>query len=238
MGRRAQKPLVQQGLGHLLRERAPRLSLVGTCLASLGAFGHAVFGGVALVTVSMAQETAERARMAALLQDVESSPAMVFAATGLLGTVLGLVVLSVGLWRTRVAPRWVPVLVGGFMGALAVMYRFGPCRNDAKWKWVSAGALVASLLWLAASGAFSYYVSHFASYDKTYGPLGTVVIFMMWLFLSAFVVLFGAELNAEAERQTKKDTTERPDKPLGQRGARAADTVGPSREDLREKRKQ
>ena len=133
--------------------------------------------------------------------------------------------------------RW-PVLVGGFMAALAVMYRFGPCRNGAQWKWVSPGAIVASLLWLLASAAFSYYVSHFASYDKTYGPLGTVVIFMMWLFLSAFVVLLGAELNAEAERQTKKDTTEPPDKPLGERGARAADTVGPSREELRATRKQ
>lgn len=113
----AQLPFVVAvlGIGHLLRERAPRLSFVGTCLASLGAFGHAVFGGIALVTVSMAQGAAERARMAALLEDVESSPAMAFAAIGLLGTVLGLVVLAVGLWRTRVAPRWVPALVGAFL---------------------------------------------------------------------------------------------------------------------------
>lgn len=103
------------GLGHLLRREAPRLSFVGTCLAGAGAFGHAVFGGIALATISMARDAGERTSMAALLEDVESSPAMAFAAMGLLGTVLGLVVLSVGLWRTRVAPRWVPALVGAFI---------------------------------------------------------------------------------------------------------------------------
>jgi membrane protein len=132
--------------------------------------------------------------------------------------------------------RW-PILVGGFMAALAVMYRFGPCRHDAKWNWVSPGAVVSALLWLLGSGLFSFYVSRFASYDKTYGPLGTVVIFMMWLFLSAFVILLGAELNAEMERQTKKDTTRGPPKPLGKRGANAADTVGPSRDELRAEKK-
>jgi membrane protein len=133
--------------------------------------------------------------------------------------------------------RW-PLLVGGFMTALAVVYRYGPCRNDAKWRWVSPGAILAALLWLLASGAFSFYCSHFASYDKTYGPLGTVVIFMMWLFLSAFVILLGAEMNSELERQTMKDSTDEPPKPLGQRGATAADTVGPSRDELREAKKQ
>lgn len=133
--------------------------------------------------------------------------------------------------------RW-PVLVGGFMAALATIFRFGPCRHDAKWIWVSPGAITAGVLWLAASGAFSLYVSRFASYDKTYGPLGTVVIFLMWLYLSAFVVLLGAEMNAELERQTKEDTTEGPPKPMGQRHATAADTLGPSRDELREERKQ
>lgn len=133
--------------------------------------------------------------------------------------------------------RW-PVLVGGFMGSLAVLYRFGPCRHEAKWRWVSPGAITAALLWLAASGAFAYYVSHFASYDRTYGPLGTVVIFLMWLYLSAFVVLLGAEMNSELERQTKKDTTEGEPKPMGQRGAASADTLGPTRDELQAPRKQ
>lgn len=132
--------------------------------------------------------------------------------------------------------RW-PILLGFAMFGLAVMYRYGPCREDARWRWVSWGAAVATVLWLIASGAFSLYVSEFASYDKTYGPLGSVVIFLMWLFISAFVVLLGAELNAEMERQTLQDTTTGPEKPLGQRGAKAADTVGPTRESLRPAKK-
>lgn len=133
--------------------------------------------------------------------------------------------------------RW-PLLVGGFMGALAVLYRFGPCRHDAKWNWVSPGAIVAAVLWLLGSAAFSLYVSNFASYDKTYGPLGAVVVFLMWLFLSALAVLVGAEFNSELERQTRRDTTEGAEKPLGQRGATSADTVGPTREELRPPKKQ
>jgi membrane protein len=132
--------------------------------------------------------------------------------------------------------RW-PILVGGFMASLAVLYRYGPCRNDAKWKWVSPGALVAAALWLLGSGIFSLYVSKFGSYDKTYGPLGAVVVFLMWLYISALAVLIGAEFNSELERQTKRDTTEGPEKPLGARGANSADTVGPPREALREPKK-
>ena len=133
--------------------------------------------------------------------------------------------------------RW-PILVGGFMTSLAVLYRFGPCRHDAKWNWVSPGALVATGLWLLGSAAFSLYVSKVGSYDKTYGPLGAVVVFLMWLYLSALAVLLGAEFNSELERQTKEDTTEGPPKPLGQRGATSADTVGPSRDEMRPERKQ
>ena len=133
--------------------------------------------------------------------------------------------------------RW-PILVGGFVTALAVVYRYGPCRNDARWKWVSPGAIVAGVLWLLGSAVFSIYVSKFASYDKTYGPLGAVVVFMMWLFISALAVLIGAEFNSEMERQTRRDTTEGAEKPLGQRGATSADTVGPSRDEMRAPRKQ
>jgi membrane protein len=133
--------------------------------------------------------------------------------------------------------RW-PILVGGFMTALAVLFRFGPCRREAKWKWVTPGALVAALLWLLGSALFSLYVSKVGSYDKTYGPLGAVVVFLMWLYISALSVLVGAEFNSELERQTKRDTTEGPEKPLGQRGATSADTVGPSREEMRAPQKQ
>lgn len=92
------------------------------------------------------------------------------------------------------------------------------------------GAATAAVLWLIVSGAFSFYVSRFGSYDKTYGTLGAVVIFLFRLYLSAFVVLLGVELNAEMEQQTLKDTTAGQPEPLGRRGAEAADTVGRSRE--------
>lgn len=125
--------------------------------------------------------------------------------------------------------RW-PILLGGFILALAILYRYAPSRENAKWRWVSPGAAVAAILWVGASGLFSLYVSKVASYDKTYGALGAVVVFLMWLFLSAFSVLLGAEMNAELERQTVKDTTDEPEQPMGTRGAYAADTVAPSRE--------
>ena len=133
--------------------------------------------------------------------------------------------------------RW-PLLVGGFLAALAVIYRYGPSREDAKWRWVTPGALVAAVLWLLGSAAFSLYVSKFASYDKTYGPLGAVVVFLMWLYISALTVLIGAEVNSEVERQTKRDTTEGAEQPMGDRGANAADTLGPSREEMRPPKKQ
>jgi membrane protein len=133
--------------------------------------------------------------------------------------------------------RW-PLVMGGFLLSLAVLYRYGPSRNDARWRWVTPGALLAGVLWLIGSLAFSFYVAKFASYDKTYGPLGAVVVFLMWLYISALTVLIGAELNSELERQTKRDTTDGPEKPMGSRGAISADTVGPSRSEMRPPKKQ
>lgn len=124
--------------------------------------------------------------------------------------------------------RW-PILVGGFMFALAVLYRYAPSRDEPQWKWVSWGAAVAAGLWVLGSALFSLYASTIGGYNKTYGSLGALVIFLFWLFLTAYVVLLGAELNSEMERQTKKDTTKGPDRPMGTREAFSADTVGESR---------
>lgn len=126
--------------------------------------------------------------------------------------------------------RW-PVLLVVTILALAALYRYGPSREKAKWRWVSLGSVVASILWLAASIGFSWYLSNFADYNATYGSLGTVFGFMMWIWLSSVVVLLGAEINAEAERQTLKDSTTGPEEPLGDRGALAADTVGEAKTD-------
>jgi membrane protein len=121
--------------------------------------------------------------------------------------------------------RW-PVLLATLIVSLAFLYRYGPSRHDARWRWVTWGSVVGALLWIAASMLFSWYVASFDSYNKTYGSLGAGVGFMMWLWLSAVVVLVGAELNAEMEHQTARDTTQGRPKPLGARGAMMADHVG------------
>jgi membrane protein len=120
--------------------------------------------------------------------------------------------------------RW-PVLLLGLGVFLSLVYRYGPCRAQARWRWVTWGSGVATIGWLIVSVAFSYYAANFGSYNKTYGTLGAAVGFMTWLWLSATVVLCGAELDAEMEHQTARDTTVGPEKPLGARGATAADRV-------------
>lgn len=123
--------------------------------------------------------------------------------------------------------RW-PLLLLCLMVSLAVLYRYAPDRDQPRWRWVSPGAIAAAVLFLLGSIAFSAYVSRSGSYDATYGSLGAIAVTMVWLFVAAYAVLLGAQLNAEAERQTRRDSTEGAERPLGERGAHAADTVGPS----------
>ena len=126
-----------------------------------------------------------------------------------------------GEWLVRIG-SWV-LLLGLILLGLALLYRFGPSRAPARWRWVTPGSLAAAALWLATSVAFSLYVGKFAAYNQTYGALGGVVILLMWLYISAFVILLGAELNAELELQTKLDTTTGPPAPMGSRRAYVAD---------------
>lgn len=111
------------------------------------------------------------------------------------------------------------------LSALSVLYRFGPSRRVAQWHWITPGSVVATVLWLIASLLFTFYVQNFASYNATYGPLGAVAGIMMWFWVTAYAVLFGAELNAELELQTAEDTTEGGPRPMGERGAFVADHV-------------
>ena len=120
--------------------------------------------------------------------------------------------------------RW-PLLLAVLCLVLALLYRFGPSRRSAKWRWISPGSLIAGILWIVVSALFSWYLANFGNYNETYGTLGATIVFMMWLWISAIIVLLGAELNAELEHQTERDSTVSGDKPLGQRGARMADTV-------------
>ena len=123
----------------------------------------------------------------------------------------------------RVA-RW-PFLALLVLSLLALLYRYGPCRRAAKWHWVSMGSLFATAVWLLASAGFSLYVANFAHYDRTYGSLGAVIILLFWLYISFYIVLLGAEINAELELQTAQDTTVGKPKRAGERGAFVADHV-------------
>jgi membrane protein len=119
--------------------------------------------------------------------------------------------------------RW-PALAALCIVSLAMLYRFAPCRRAAKWRWVSPGAIVATALWLVGTTGFSFYVSHAPSYNQTLGLLGTIMMLLTWSYLTAFAVLLGAELNAELERQTARDTTTGVARRPGERGAAVADT--------------
>ncbi|MCZ0963591.1 YihY/virulence factor BrkB family protein [Paracoccus benzoatiresistens] len=122
--------------------------------------------------------------------------------------------------------RW-PLMAALAMLGLAALYRFGPSRAEPKWRWISIGAIVATTLWILGTLGFSIYVRNFGSYTETYGTLGGVIVLLTWMWLSAFVILGGAELNAETEQQTARDTTSGTPLPMGQRNAVKADTPPP-----------
>jgi membrane protein len=121
--------------------------------------------------------------------------------------------------------RWLVLLVVASL-MIAVIYRFGPSREQPQWQWISPGCIFAAVTWIAASLLFSWYTSHFGSYNKTYGSLGAAVGFMTWIWISTMVILIGAKINAELEHQTTSDTTVGTPAPAGERGAKMSDTIG------------
>jgi membrane protein len=121
--------------------------------------------------------------------------------------------------------RW-PVLLCLVILGLAVLYRFGPSRESPRWEWLTVGSGFAAVAWLVGSALLSWYLANFANYDATYGSLGAAIGMMIWMWISAIVILLGAELNSEIEHQTARDSTTGHERPLGQRGAAMADTVG------------
>jgi membrane protein len=120
---------------------------------------------------------------------------------------------------------WV-LLGAGFAAALTVLYRVAPNREDAEWRWVTPGSVIAVVLWLVASVAFQVYAGNFGTYDDTYGSLSAIVVLLLWLWITALAILIGAEVNAEIEHQTAVDTTTGPEQPMGRRGAVMADDLG------------
>lgn len=129
-----------------------------------------------------------------------------------------------GEWLVRLV-RW-PLMAVVVIAALAMVYRYGPDRRRPQWQWVSAGPLAAALLWVLGSLGFSFYVANFGAYNEAYGALGAVIVLLLWLFVSSFVVLLGAEINTELERQTRVDTTVGDPAPTGQRDSAATDHAG------------
>ena len=124
-------------------------------------------------------------------------------------------------WLARYMP-WI-ILVWIFAFATATLYRIGPSRRQAKFRWIVPGVIFATVAWMGMSSLFSLFVAEFSTYNKTYGSLSAVIILLIWFWLTAFVVIVGAELNAELERHTCVDTTRGPKRPIGARGAAMAD---------------
>jgi membrane protein len=164
---------------------------------------------------------------------------LVFTAGGIAALLLmvsAVVAFPLALDRFGLAPqsqllvslsRW-PLLFAILLAALGVLYRFGPSRRQAQWQWLGIGTIIAAALWIAGSALLSWYLSNFGNYNATYGSLGAAIGLMVWMWMSAIIVLCGAELNSEIEHQTARDTTIGRPKPLGARGAVMADTLGPA----------
>ena len=138
----------------------------------------------------------------------------------------GLLTLLSGLHQAIAAAILWPIVLVGFSFALSLVYRYAPCRAHPRWQWVSWGSAFAALAWALLSAAFAFYAAQLADYQETYGALGGVILLLMWLYITALVILVGAELNSEIEAQTAIDSTTGPPMPMGQRGARKADSLG------------
>lgn len=123
--------------------------------------------------------------------------------------------------------RW-PLLLAVLIASLSFVYRYGPSRQNARWRWVTWGSVAAAFAWVGASILFSWYVATFDSYTRLYGALSAIVGFMVWLWISAVIILLGGKMNAEMEHQTAQDTTRCVSRPIGSRGAMVADHVGRS----------
>jgi len=226
------RTLLNQQLGDIASRSGAALGL-GVIIGLLIALWSASRGIMNLITaLNIVYSEKEKRGFLALngLALLLTAGAIVFAVLAL-GLIVVLPALLGNLGLPEQIRNWVvwlrwPLLVLFVMIGLAAIYRYGPSRSKPHWQWVSWGAVVATLLWIAGSALFSFYVSQFGNYNETYGSVGAVVILMMWFYLSAYAVLLGAELNAETEHQTCEDSTEGGPQPLGERGAYVADTVG------------
>ena len=231
--------LLPQSTRELILSQVSNLAKSSHTSLSLSAFGTLVLtiwssskGSQALITACNISyhEYEKRSFFKALLMrfifSVGAIVVAIFALViiGILPIVLNLVGLKESIDLLIKFISW-PLLAFTFNFALVLLYRYAPYRKAAKWRWITMGSSIATVLWIAASIGFSFYVSRFASYNETYGSLGGVVIMLMWLYISAYIVTLGAVINAATEQQTAKDSTVGPAKKRGERGAYVADNL-------------
>lgn len=238
--------VVPEGGMEIVNEQLTRLTSTGE--TTLG-FALLISVAIALWSASSGVKTMFEAMNIAYDEKEErnflvlNATALIFTFAGIVGAILMigaallvpamLAFLGFGAgfeWLLRIGSY--VLLALALMLGLATLYRFGPSRQKAKWRWVSPGAILATVIILVVSLLFSWYASNFGNYDKTYGSLGGLIALLTWIWISVTTIIIGAELNSEAERQTRRDSTAGTDSPLGHRDAVAADTVGlPASED-------
>lgn len=225
------RDLIQNEVERIINKSEAALS-TGVIISILFAVWSASKGAQAMITacnITYGQREKRGFLMTMLMRFVLTLSAVLIIAFALFCIALFPLLFSyLGLKNDSTAlMQWFswPVLAVIFNVALSAFYRYGPHRELAKWRWVTPGSAVASVLWVLFSFGFSFYLSQFAQYDKTYGSLGSVVVLLMWFYLTAYIILLGAEFNAAMEHQTNQDSTKGPEKSMGQRGAFVADTI-------------
>ena len=204
-------------------------SAIGTLLLTIWSSSKGCQALITACNITYHQRNKRQFFMALVVRFLFSLGAIVVALValliiGILPIVLNLVGLTELIDLMIQLITW-PLLAIIFNLALAFLYRYAPHRTPAKWRWITPGSMLATLMWIIASIGFSYYVSQFASYNETYGSLGVVVIMWMWLYISAYIIIFGAAINASTEQQTLVDSTIGPEKAVGKRGAIVADRL-------------
>lgn len=229
--------LLPESTGELILSQIASIAQSSSTSLSLSAIGTLILtiwssskGSQALITACNIsyQEYEKRsffkAQLVRFLFSIGAIVVAIFALLiiGILPVVLNLVGLKENIDLLITFISW-PLLAFTFNFALVLLYRYAPHRKPAKWRWITLGSVIATILWIVASIGFSFYVSKFASYNETYGSLGGVVIMLMWLYISAYIVILGAIINAASEQQTAIDSTIGPDKKRGERGAYVAD---------------
>ena len=224
--------IIGRQLEKLTGEQRPSLGagLVFGVLFAIWSARRAVDALVRAVTVAY-----EEPETRGLVRMVVTTYALTVGAILLLVTTVALLVaLPTALaWLPLSGPLSLAVRAGGWviffavvMFALGVLYRHGPPRRSARVRWLSPGTLVATVLWVLGSAGFSIYVQGFGNFNETYGTLGAIIVLLLWFFLGAYSIVLGAVLNAEMEHQTARDTTVGERRPMGERGAFVADTIG------------